>query len=146
MGKKGLTKDDLEFFINSYVTDYNKKNVHGIILKNLKLSNFQENEIIDDAAFNSLHDMEFAGWSQNFWFDAAITYLMMFIITGAISFFALPFAVHLKIIDFVVMGIVAVIVLLLSFILEDIKPEFIQSISSNYITYLLNQQIFQKIL
>lgn len=140
----GLTKDDLEFFINSYVTDYNNKNINHIKLKNIELTNIVQKEIIDDKSFNLMHDMEFAGWSENFWFDALLCFLISSLITFILKF--TPIGPVALILDIGV-GIIGFIIgLLLSFIFADIKPDYAEIISSNYVTYLLNQEIFTKIL
>lgn len=141
----GLSKDDIEFFINSYVNDYNNKNIYKLKLNEIKLSKLDSHNILDDKTYNSLHDMEFAGWSQNVWFDFVLVYITLFIITSLIGIFALPLFGTLKVVDFIVSILVGIFVFILSFILEDIKPEYINIIADNYVTYLLDQNIFNKI-
>jgi hypothetical protein len=137
--QNGLSKVDLEFFINSYVNKYNKENINRVHLDNIFLNRLESSSIITDKSFNLLQDMELAGWSENFWFDALLTYIIVFIITSIIGIFAIPFFIPLKALDVIISAIVCIFVIILSFVLNNIKPDFLNDICLNYLNYLLIQ-------
>lgn len=141
----GLSKDDIEFFINSYINDFNVKNTNHLKLSEVRLSKLETDYILNDRTYNLLHDMEFAGWAENFWFDIGLSYISMFILTSLIGIVALPIFIPLKVLDLIVSIGVGIFVFILSIIHADIIPDFIKMVSENYQIYLLNQNIFDKI-
>lgn len=142
--RAGLSRGDLEFFMNGHISDYNKNNIYGIQLKNIKLKNIEKDQIINDTAFNWLHDMEIAGWSQNFWLDFALGFLISFMLTSILKL--TPLAPVALTIDVVAGIISALIGLVLALIFSDIMPDFIGSIVANYTDFLINQETFNNML
>lgn len=135
--RNGLSKVDLENYINQQITIYNKQNSQFAPLPQIKLSEINTHEIIDEKAFEALDRLEFFVWYSNIWFDCLFTFTLVIAIglignlLFPIRFGGLPYLISGK----MIIGW-AIFLMLLDF--KEVKSYFINLIIYNYSSIIFN--------
>lgn len=133
--RNGLSKVDLENYINQQITIYNKQNSQFAPLPQIKLGEINTHEIIDEKAFEALERMEFELWSQNIWFDTFLAICFFLIVSILLSLFT-TLDVKNILLTFGVRCLIGILLFLLFFTFNDIKIDASSIIKSNNIEYL----------
>lgn len=142
----GLSADDINFFINSSIKDYNENNIYKEKLNEVHIDNFKIEKIVTDETFQLIDDLEHAGWANNFWFDSLLAFFLSFILTSIISFFVPIIVVYAKVFDIAVGVLAFIVAIILNMTGALLTDDTVASIYGNIVDQLTANEILDKIL